>query len=308
MSKRYCLLSNDVECHSIWFNTVRPETGEKILTEGMPLLLDIYQKYDIRCTFFFTTYIAERFPDVVRMAARHGHEVGSHGYSHEVGQSFDVLPFDTQVQKLKQSKNLLEELSGQEVISFRAPALRVNGQTPLALAEAGFGIDSSVASQRFDMFLSFGGMRKLKWLTAPRRPYRTRRDSLFRQGDGPIVEVPLSALLFPYVGTTMRLFPLLTKIQHHLLDAETRINQKPIVFDIHPNEMIEEGTGQRVIKRRSSNIFSYLWGDWLRGKLKVKNLGSPAVPLYEREIRFFRRKNYAFLPIKEYCKEVGLRA
>ena len=93
------------------------------------------------------------------MIVKDGHEVASHGYSHEVDQAFDVLPFIKQVEHLKKSKQLLEDVSGQEVISFRAPALRVNSDTPKALAETGYRIDSSIASQRFDMFLSFGGIK-----------------------------------------------------------------------------------------------------------------------------------------------------
>ena len=72
------------------------------------------------------------------------------------------------IKHLKESKAILEDLSGQEVISFRAPALRVNEDTHKALEESEYKIDSSVASQRFDMFMSFGGLKKLNWLTAPR--------------------------------------------------------------------------------------------------------------------------------------------
>jgi len=59
MSKKYCLLSNDVETTSIWHNALRDETGLKVLKEGMPLLLDLYEKYDIKTTFFFTGYISQ---------------------------------------------------------------------------------------------------------------------------------------------------------------------------------------------------------------------------------------------------------
>lgn len=75
--------------------------------------------------------------------------------------------FQFLVDHLKTSKKLLEDLSGQEVISFRAPALRLNGYTPLALTEVGFKIDSSVASQRFDLFFSYGGRQKDKSSALP---------------------------------------------------------------------------------------------------------------------------------------------
>jgi len=303
--KKFCLLTNDVETCSIWFNALRDETGHKVLVEGMPRLLDIYAKYNIRSTFFFTGYIAEKFPDVVKMIQPFGHEVASHGYSHEPDQAFDVLPYEVQVEHLKKSKAILENISGEEVISFRAPALRLNNDTSKALIEAGYKIDSSVASQRFDMFLSFGGLKKLKWLTAPRLPYRASEKTLFKRGDSAIVEVPLSALGFPYVSTTMRIFPLITKIQRTLLNLESEVNGKPIVFDIHPNEFINEESEGRVIQRRSKNLIKYLLTDLLRGKLKVKNLGKDAIPLYSSEIEFYIRKKYEFCTVKDYCQKMG---
>ena len=80
---KYCLLTNDVETTSIWFNSLRDKTGLKVLQEGMPILLDLYEKYNIKSTFFFTGYIAKLYPRLVKMILPYGHEVGSHGLSHE---------------------------------------------------------------------------------------------------------------------------------------------------------------------------------------------------------------------------------
>jgi len=305
MKKKYALFTNDVEDHSIWFNDLRYETGEKVVAEGMPILLDIYKKLNIKTTFFFTGYMAEKFPEVVRMVLPYGHEVASHGYSHKVAEAFDVLPLNKQIEHLNKSKQLLEDISGQEVISFRAPALRVNQHTPIALEETGFKIDSSVASQRFDMFLSFGGLNKLKWLTAPRLPYRTAKDNLFKKGNSSIIEVPLSAFFLPFTSTTMRIFQTLTFIQKRIINIESMLNEKPMVFDIHPNEFIDESSDVRVIKRRASNTISYFLKDVLRGRLKIKNLGNSCVPIYENLIIYFQSHNFDSLPLKEYCKTEG---
>ncbi len=305
-NNKYCLLSNDVETTSIWHNSLRDKTGLKVLKEGMPLLLDLYEKYDIKSTFFFTGYIAKLYPEVVRMIISHGHEVGSHGMSHTKENGFDVMPFNKQKQHLVESKALLEDLSGQQVISFRAPALRVNEVTTRALEESGFLIDSSVASQRFDMFMSFGGLKKLNWLFAPRLPYRTSAQSLFKKGDGSIIEVPLSASLLPYVGTTLRVFPFISSIQRRLLAMESSFNGKPIVFDVHPNEYIDEGMEERQFKKRSSNLISSFLQDTLRSQLKVKNLGLSGLDLYEREIQYFKKKSFQFTTIKDYVKQQKL--
>lgn len=302
--KKICLLTNDVETHSIWYNTLRDETGVKVLKEGMPKLLDIYQKYGIKSTFYFVGDMAEKFPDVVKMIVPYGHEVASHGWTHEVDQAFDVLSFDKQKEHLIRSKKLLEDISGKEVVSFRAPALRVNKHTPLALAEAGYQTDSSIAAQRFDMFLSFGGIKKLKWLTAPRLPYRTHFDDLSKKGTGPLIEIPLTAFLFPFVGTTMRLFPRVTFLQQKLFNLESGMNSKPLVFDIHPNEFIDEHTERRVITRRTNNPVKYLLSDVIRGKMKIKNLGPKAIPIYERFIDYYVQNGYTFMTIKEYAKTI----
>jgi peptidoglycan-N-acetylglucosamine deacetylase len=303
---QYALFTTDVETTSIWFNALRDETGLKVMREGMPVLLDIYARHGIRSTFFFTGYIARLYPEVVRMVLKDGHEVGSHGKSHLPENSFDVMLFERQIKHLEYSKKLLEDISGQEVISFRAPALRLNRDTAKALIETGYRIDSSVASQRFDFFLSFGGLNKLKWFSAPRKPYRTSIDSIFKKGAGPLVEIPLSALFLPYVGTTMRIFPRVTSIQRWEFHWEAGLTGKPVVFDIHPNEFLDESAEARVVHRRSSNPLAYFLKDVVRSRLKVKNLGLKAVPLYEREISFYKDRGYRFTTLKDYCIETGL--
>jgi len=301
-SDRYCLWSNDVETTSIWLNTLRDATGEKVLREGMPMLLDIYEKFGVKSTFFFTGYIARLYPDIVKMIIKYGHEVASHGKSHLKENGFDIMPFEKQKRHLSETKKLLEDISGQKVISFRAPALRVNNFTAKALIETGYLIDSSVASQRFDFFLSFGGLTKLKWLTAPRLPYHTNESNIFIKGNSNLVEVPLSAFIFPYLGTTMRIFPRLTAFQRNVMYLEAKMIGKPIVFDIHPNEFIDESDDERQIERRSSNPLAYFFQDWLRSNLKVKNLGPKAGPLYEEQLNYFKNKEFQSITIKEYCK------
>lgn len=301
MKKEFvALLSNDVENTSIWFNELRDETGEKVLKEGMPYLLDLYEKYNVKSTFFYTGYMAKLYPEVVKMVVNAGHEVGSHGKSHVKEMGFDIMPYDKQVRHLDYSKKLLEDISGQEVISFRAPALRVSPNTATALLETGYRIDSSIASQRFDFFLSFGSMQKLSFLTAPRLPYRVNKNNIFKKGQSNLIELPLSATLIPYVGTTMRIMPGLTRVQQNLLHLEARISGKPVVFVIHPNELIDESDQPRIISRRSANPIAYLLSDVIRAKLKVKNLGEKALPIYERMIVRYAEMGYKFMRMRDY--------
>lgn len=300
MSKdKFCLITNDVETTSILNHKLRDKTGEYVLKQGMPRLLDLYDKCGVKATFFFTGHIAALYPQVVKMAYDRGHEVGSHGLTHEVSQAFDVLTPDEQLSHLRQSKQILEDIIGDEVISFRAPAARVNEKFPQIMKEAGFKVDSSVASQRLDMFFSFGVLKKLHWITAPRKAYLVNEENIFKKGDSEVMEVPISAMGFPYIGTFMRIAPSLNRMTRQLLYWETLCNGRQFVFLTHPNEFIDEDWEGGKIQRRASNYFSYLMGDVLRHKLKVKNLGEKALPIFERELEFFQKKEFNFLTCRD---------
>ena len=296
---KLCLITNDVETTSILNHKLRDKTGEYVLNQGMPRLLDLYDKYGVKATFFYTGHIAKLYPQVMKMAYERGHEVGSHGLTHEVNQAFDVLSPDEQLSHLKQSKQILEDIIGDEVVSFRAPAARVDKGFPKILQEAGFKIDSSVSSQRLDMMFSFGALKKLHWLTAPRKAYFAKDDNIFRKGKSTVLEVPISAMGFPYIGTFMRIAPCLNRFTRRLLYLETLCNGRQFVFLTHPNEYIDEDREDGAIERRASNYISYLLGDVIRHKLKVKNLGEKALPIYEKELAFFKNKSFDFITCKE---------
>jgi peptidoglycan/xylan/chitin deacetylase (PgdA/CDA1 family) len=304
MNKKFCFLTNDVETTSIKNNILSDKTGELVLKEGMPILLDLYRKYDIKCTFFFTGEIAKKFPDIVKMILPYGHEVACHGLTHRVDKAFDILSLSEQIEHLSIAKKILEDISGKDIISFRAPALRVNEYTVEALEKTGFLIDSSIASQRFDMFMSFGTLKKFKWLIAPRIPYKTGNKSLFKRGNSQITEIPISALILPYIGTTMRIIPKITSLMGRILSLENSINGKPINFLIHPNEFINEEGELKIFKPRSKNILTFLLADYLRNKLKHKNLGKNAIPIYEKEIIYFLKGGYQFTTLKKYLEYV----
>lgn len=300
MSKeRICLITNDVETTSILNHKLRDKTGEYVLNQGMPRLLDLYDKYGVKATFFYTGHIAKLYPDVVRKAYERGHEVGSHGLTHEVDQAFDVLSPKEQLSHLIQSKRILEDIIGDKVVSFRAPAARVDKGFPEILHEAGFKVDSSVSSQRLDMMFSFGALKKLHWLTAPRKAYFAQTDNIFKKGDSDVLEAPISAYGFPYIGTFMRIAPAVNRMTRNVLYWETLCNGRQFVFLTHPNEFIDEDQETTEIERRGSNYISYLLGDVIRHKLKVKNLGEKALPIYDRELAFFKDKGFEFVTCKE---------
>ena len=72
-----------------------------------------------------------------------------------------------------------------------------------------------------------------------------------------------------------------------------------VKFLTHPNEFIDEERVTTEVQRRASNFIGYLLGDVLRHRLKVRNLGAAALPIYERELDFFRREQYSFITCKD---------
>jgi len=74
----YFLMTNDVESFSIPLNRLDPDTAREVYEVGLPRLLDVYAKTDIRCTFYFTGKMVEMVPEAVELVLDHGHEIGCH--------------------------------------------------------------------------------------------------------------------------------------------------------------------------------------------------------------------------------------
>lgn len=296
-------MTNDVETTSIVNGGLRDDTGIRVWKEGLPLILDIYAKYNIKATFFFIANYAKQHPEIVKMVQLAGHEVALHGLTHDHRMAFDTMSYKDQLRHLVEGKKVLEDIAGEKVISFRSPALRVNKDTPKALCEAGFKYDSSVAPQRLDMFMSLGSKNKMRWLGAPRVPYETAIDDLARRGHSGLVEVPVSSFGVPYIGTAMRVAPTLSRLTRSMVYRETRDSDKVVNFLIHPIELITEPNLHEKLERRSKNPIVYFLSDILRHQLKLRNLGSPAVQLFEQDIQYWLKRNYEFITIKQVYED-----
>lgn len=290
--------TNDVEHTSVNGSTYE-RIADQVEQETLPRLLDLYDKYNVRSTFFVLGQLAEIRPNIVRMIADRHQEVASHGFTHDYRQAFDVLSLEEQIRELRESKDRLEQICGQQVVSFRAPALRVNGDTPLALHEAGYRFDSSIAPQRMDAFMSLGGKNKKQWLKAPRAVYETDVNNLARQGTSGITEVPVSSFGVPYIGTVMRISPkVLNAMTRQFLYWETRNTDKPVNFLFHPSEAVRELESESVALHRSTSVMGHLFSDVLRAKLKLKHLDLNALELLETELQYWQNRG-EFKSVKE---------
>ena len=72
-------MTNDVESFSIPLNSDDATTTREVHEVGLPRLLDLYARQDIKCTFYFTGMFAEQSPESVELVKEHGHEIGCHG-------------------------------------------------------------------------------------------------------------------------------------------------------------------------------------------------------------------------------------
>lgn len=117
---------------------------ESRIVSSTALILDLLEQYNTRATFFVLGTIAQGHSALIRKIADNGHEIGSHGFWHNMitRQTREEFRDD-----LEMSKKLLEDITGQEVKLFRAPTWSICAKNLWALEvldELGFVCDSSI--------------------------------------------------------------------------------------------------------------------------------------------------------------------
>ena len=284
----------DVEEHSIEKNTLDDNIIDMVHNQGLPRLLKLFDKHELKCTFFFTGYYAEKCPESLIFVKDKGHEIGCHSFSHDPVLALDRLTFSEQYKEITKAKKTIEKIVG-KIDSFRAPALRINKYTFEALILAGFNFDSSICPRRFDGPFSSGFTEKLKWISA-REGIQRIKSKLIPQKS--IVEVPISANIIPYIGTLSRISPELMDILRPSVFKRSKKLGLPVVFDTHPNECVDI-TNEPFTTRRSKNIISYFFSDLLRHRLKLKNLGKNAIPLLDKEIIEAKKNGFQFKTVNQ---------
>jgi polysaccharide deacetylase family protein (PEP-CTERM system associated) len=211
-------------------DVIRPEDWpnfESRVEVNTRKLLDIFSAHGAVATFFVLGWVAERHPHLVQALQRAGHEVACHGHSHKLVYETTPQEFRTDV---RHAKKLLEDLTGTEVVGYRAPSFSIVRGSLWALdilAEEGFHYDSSIFPIRRNRY----GIPD-----AERFPHRWQSNN----GKG-LTQFPISTLRVFGVnvpvggGGYLRLFPYAVtrwSIQH-LNKSEGR----PAIVYIHPWEL-----------------------------------------------------------------------
>jgi len=85
-------------------------------------LLDIFDKYDTKATFFILGWVAKKFPQLIAEINDRGHEVASHGNNHRraITQTREELKEDIQT-----SLDILQDITGNKVQGYRAPSFSI---------------------------------------------------------------------------------------------------------------------------------------------------------------------------------------
>jgi polysaccharide deacetylase family protein (PEP-CTERM system associated) len=142
-------------------------------------VLDTLDERGIQGTFFVLGLVAREKPHLVKSIAARGHEVASHGIQHLPLHRLDRNAVRAD---LRDSRALLSDIVGQDVVGFRAPEFSIMEDNRWALEEvaaAGYRYDSSIypiAHRRY-------GIRSF-----PRGPVR------LSFGDQQLWELPLGTL------------------------------------------------------------------------------------------------------------------
>lgn len=114
--------------------------------------LDLLDKYKANSTFFVLNWIAEKCPDLVKEITSRGHEIACYSYINIAHDNSNQL-----VNKLRQHREALEEITGSKVLGFRS-AYRWSWQTAAltldTLSKSGFKYDTSVVPRFADLRVS----------------------------------------------------------------------------------------------------------------------------------------------------------
>lgn len=150
---------------------------ENRLERNLAVILTLLNQHHVRATFFVLGYIADKFPELIKLIAKNGHEIASHGYCHRP--VFEQTPEEFR-QDVSRSKKAIESVTNFPVKGYRAPFFSITEKTLWALDilnELGFKYDSSVFPTKNFLY------------GIPRAP-----QAIYNINNGAMIEFPLSVI------------------------------------------------------------------------------------------------------------------
>ena len=198
-------------------------------------ILALFEKYEIKATFFTLGYIAEKFPDLVKDIDDRGHEIASHGYAHLDIRKITKEEFEND---LKKSIQILEKIIGKKILGFRAPYFSIDKKSfwAMEILSKYFKYDSSIFPVKTPLY----GIRN-----APRNIYKPNlTNSSVADSKSSLIEIPMATDRIPIIGNVpiaggfhLRFLPYFY-IKYGL--NKINKNNNSFIFYIHPKDLDPE--------------------------------------------------------------------
>lgn len=109
--------------------------------QGIPRIERLLDKHDIKATFFVPAVSALLYPDEQRRLVAEGHEIGIHGWIHELN---SVLEYQVERDLMFRSADTLEKVTGVRPVGLRTPSWDFSPNTMRIERELGLLYDSSL--------------------------------------------------------------------------------------------------------------------------------------------------------------------
>ena len=216
-------------------------------------ILQLFDRHDVKATFFTLGWIAERYPQMVQRIVEQGHELASHGWSHVRVNQQSPGDFKQDVVRTKAS---LEDLTGQSVIGYRAASYSIGADNLWALdvlRETGHLYSSSIYPIKHDLY----GMPD-----APRFAFRPSDDEFL---EFPVTTVRMGGKNLPCGGGGwFRLIPYAG--MRWAMRRVNRIDQESAIFYFHPWEIDPDQPKQTGLDAKT-RFRHYLNLDRMEGRL-----------------------------------------
>jgi peptidoglycan-N-acetylglucosamine deacetylase len=108
---------------------------------GVPRILDLLDRYGIKASFYVPAVAALLYPDEQKRLVAEGHEIGIHGWIHELN---SVLPYEVERDLMFRSTDTLEKITGVRPVGLRTPSWDFSPNTLRIETELGLLYDSSL--------------------------------------------------------------------------------------------------------------------------------------------------------------------
>jgi peptidoglycan/xylan/chitin deacetylase (PgdA/CDA1 family) len=108
---------------------------------GVPRILDLLRKYDAPATFYVPAVVALLYPDEQKRIVSSGHEIGIHGWIHELN---SLLKGEDERELMFRSADALEKITGIRPVGIRTPSWDFSPETMKIIIDLGLAYDSSL--------------------------------------------------------------------------------------------------------------------------------------------------------------------